>query len=120
MGLLVGALLMNTLVLGVNVAFIAMADPSMNHGQMIALLQLIGSNPIAPIVLLGHNVLVVALLILGIGFWRAGIGPRWAAAAIALCGPVDIIGGFIPSEAAGIVASALSNALFIAGFAAQA
>ncbi|MGN8024815.1 hypothetical protein [Microbacterium sp. 22242] len=117
-GLVLWSLLSNTLLLGLNVAFIAMADPSLDRGQMSALMRVIGGSPLAPVALSGHDVLVVAFVALGVGFWRAGLGPRWAGAAIALCGLVDLAGGFF-GEMGDLVGSILSNGLMIAGFAAE-
>jgi|GEM_PF-3074926 len=117
-GLVLWALLSNTVLLGVNAAFIAMSDPSLDRGQMSTLLGVIGGSPLAPVALSGHGLLVVAFVVLGIGFWRAGLGPRWAGAAIALCGLADVAGGFF-GETGDLVGSVLSNGLMIAGFAAE-
>jgi len=118
-GLALYALLANTVLLGVNIAFVAMADPSLDGDQMTKLMGIIMSNPIAPVVLGGHLVLVAAFLLYGLGLSRAGIGPVWGAVCIALCGVVDAIGGMV-SDAADTWAGLASDTIMITGFATMA
>ncbi|WP_156138807.1 hypothetical protein [Microbacterium mangrovi] len=102
-----------------NIAFQALAAPSLDRAQMVHATEQIMASPLAPVALTGHYVLVLAAVMLGVGFWRAGVGPRWAAIAIALCGPVDALAGVFGS-AGDLVGGILSNALLIGGFAAEA
>lgn len=118
MALVLWSMLANTLLLGVNAVFLAMSDPALDGSAMAAAVSRTTASPIAPLALTGHYVLVLGLLVLGIAFWRSGVGPRWAAVAIASCGVVDAVGGAL-GPSGELVGGIVSNALFIAGFAAQ-
>ena len=100
---------------GVNTVFLAMTDPVLDRPAMVRLLDTLMHSPLAPVILSGHVVLVLGVLLLGIGLWRGGVGPRWAAVAIGLSGVVDW--GLSPL---GEVSSIVSNALLVAGFGAHA
>ena len=119
LALMLWSVVTNTLLVGVSVAFQGLSDPSLDSGQMREAVIAIMANPLAPLALTGHYVMVFAALALGIGFWRAGIGPRWAAVAVAACGLVDAAGGYL-GPVGEVVGSILSNALIITGFAAEA
>lgn len=100
---------------GVNVVFLAMTDPALDRPAMVRLLDTLMHSPLASVLLSGHVVLVLAVLLLGAGLWRAGVGPRWAAAAIGLAGIADAA-----LSPFGEVSSIVSNGLMIAGFGAHA
>ena len=114
------AMLANTLLLGVNVAFLAMSDPTLDRGAMVTAVNTVQHSPLGPVALTGHFVLVIAFLVLGIGFWRAGIGPRWAAALVALCGVVDATEDLWGSAGHVLVGIVISDGMMTAGFAAIA
>lgn len=101
---------------GINVMFIAMIDPSMDRAAMVGLLDTLTQNPLALPILAGHYLLVLGLLLLALGLWRAGIGPRWAAASLGLAGVADAALSVAPLPEE--VGSVVSNALLIAGSAA--
>ncbi|CAL8970192.1 hypothetical protein CELL_00710 [Cellulomonas sp. T2.31MG-18] len=115
LGLALWSFLANAALVGVNTVFVAMTDPAVDHHAMVQLLDTLMTSPFALVLLSGHWVLVVAFLLLGAGLWRAGVGPRWAAAAIGLCGVVDMA-----LSPLGDVSSIVSDLLMLAGFAAQA
>ncbi len=112
------AMLANTLLLGVNVAFLAISGPGLDRGAMISAIKAVERSPLAPIAITGHYVLVIAFVLLGIGFWRAGIGPRWAAVLIALCGVVDSAEGLLGSTGHMLLGIVISDGMLIAGFSA--
>ena len=85
---------------------------------MISAIKAVERSPLAPIAITGHYVLVIAFVLLGIGFWRAGIGPRWAAVLIALCGVVDSAEGLLGSTGHMLLGIVISDGMLIAGFAA--
>lgn len=101
---------------GINLVFIAMVAPSMDRAAMVHLFDTLTQNPLALPILAGHYLLVLGLLLLGVGLWRAGVGPRWAAASLALAGLADVALSMVPLPEQ--VGSIVSNALLIAGSAA--
>lgn len=101
---------------GINVVFMAMVDPSMDRAAMVKLFDTMTHSPLALPILAGHYLLVLGLLLLGLGLWRAGVGPRWAAASLGAAGLADVALSMVPlPEEAG---SVISNALLIGGSAA--
>jgi hypothetical protein len=114
-GVILWAMLTNTVLLGVNIMFLSMTDPSLDPGQMAKLLDALNANPLAAVVLTGHYVLVVGAVLLGLGLWRAHIGPVWAAVFIAVCGLVDAVGDFF-GPVGGVVGGGVSDAMLIVGF----
>lgn len=115
LGLALWSFLTNAALVGVNTVFVAMTDPAVDHRAMVQLLDTLMASPVAMVLLSGHWVLVVAFLLLGAGLWRAGVGPRWAAAAIGLCGVADLA-----LSPLGEMSSIVSDLLMLAGFGAQA
>lgn len=115
LGLSLWSFLTNVALVGANAMFWSMTEPGMEPSPMVRLLESLHTNPLAPVMLSGHFVLVLGVLLLGIGLWRAGIGPRWAAAAIGLAGVADVA-----LSPFGELGSIVSNALVLAGFGAQA
>jgi len=116
LGITLVAMLANTALLGVNVLFLSMTSPSLDQAQMAALIGSLVANPFAPVLLSGHYVLVVGFVLVGLGLWRAGIGPAWAAWFVALCGVVDAVGGMF-GAIGDQIAGAVSDGMMIAGFA---
>jgi hypothetical protein len=117
-GLILWAMLADTALLGVNIVFVAMTDPSLDSAQMERLIGVITTNPMGLALITGHYVLVAGYVLLGLGLWRAHIGPVWAAVFIAACGLIDALGDFF-GPVGGIVVGGVSDAMLIAGFGAM-
>ena len=99
---------------GINVMFWVMTKPGMNHAAMVNLLNGLehGSAVAAPL-LAGHYLFAVGVVLLGIAVWRARLAPRWAGIPVALFPISDVA-----LSAAGDIASLISDAIGVVGFAA--
>jgi Domain of unknown function (DUF4386) len=100
---------------GINVMFWVMTKPGMNHAAMVNLLNGLeqhGSAVLAVPLLAGHYVFAVGVVLLGIAVWRARLAPRWAGILVALWPVSDVA-----LSSAGDLASLISDAIGIAGFA---
>lgn len=100
---------------GINVMFWVMTKPGMNHAAMVNLLNGLqhGSAVAAAPLLAGHYLFAVGVVLLGIAVWRARLAPRWAGILVALWPVADVA-----LSSAGDLASLISDAIAIAGFAA--
>jgi Domain of unknown function (DUF4386) len=100
---------------GINVMFWVMTKPGMNHAAMVNLLNGLehGSAVAGAPLLAGHYLFAVGMVLLGIAVWRARLAPRWAGILVALWPVSDIA-----LSSAGDLASLVSDAIGIAGFAA--
>jgi hypothetical protein len=100
---------------GVNIMFYEMTSPNLNKSAMASLLDTLSNGPaIAAPLLLGHFVLAIGMLLLGIGVWRSRAFPRWAGPCIVLWIVVDILIGSAPVNH--VVADIASNAFALIGF----
>ncbi|QGF23180.1 hypothetical protein [Raineyella fluvialis] len=115
--LLYYGLLANIALGGLNVMFLAMADPRMDRAAMVQLFDRMTREPVVGPLLAGHYLMALGALLLGLGLWRGGVGPRWAAAAVGLSGVTDAALGMVAPD---LVASVVSNGLLIGGFVAYA
>ena len=100
---------------GINVMFWVMTMPGMNHAAMVNLLNGLqhGSAAAAAPLLAGHYLFAVGVVLLGVAVWRARLAPRWAGILVALWPVTDVA-----LSSAGDLASLVSDAIAIAGFAA--
>ncbi|SDB92752.1 hypothetical protein GA0111570_10967 [Raineyella antarctica] len=118
LALLYYGLVANVALVGLNVMFVAMADPAMDRVAMVALFERMTHETTIVIPLLaGHYLMAAGALLLGLGLWRGGVGPRWAAVAVGLAGVTDALLGSVGLEEVG---SVVSNALLVCGFVAYA
>jgi hypothetical protein len=100
---------------GINAMFWVMTKPGMNHAAMVNLLNGLQHGPAvagAPL-LAGHYLFAVGMVLLGVAVWRARLAPRWAGILVALWPVADIA-----LSSAGDMATLVSDAIGIAGFAA--
>ena len=99
---------------GVNLAFWAMTDPSLDRSQMIALLRVIMGTPAvgAPL-LIGHYVFGLGIVALGVAMIRSRLFPRWTGYAVVASLVVDMVFGALPVP--GEIADVLSDGLLVAG-----
>ena len=113
------ALLLNAVLLGVNVVFWQLADPATGRDVAVGGIDAVTGSPAAPVLISCHYLLVLGTLLLGAGLWRAGFGPRWAAAFVALCGVVDAVFGSF-GDTADLIGGIVSDVMLIAGLCAYA
>ena len=100
---------------GINVMFWEMTKPGMNRTAMINVLNGLehgSALPGAPL-LAGHYLFALGVVLLGIALWRARIAPRWAGILVALFPVSDVA-----LSPAGDIASLVSDAIGVVGFAA--
>ncbi len=100
---------------GINVMFWVMTKPGMNHAAMVNLLNGIehGSAVAGAPLMAGHYLFAVGMVLLGVAVWRARLAPRWAGILVALWPVSDVA-----LSSAGDLASLISDAIGIVGFAA--
>jgi hypothetical protein len=75
--------------------FVQMATDVADQAQMVALMNRIQGDPAWLPITLTLAGFDIGLLLLGIGLWRARVGPRWAAAGIVLAIALFFIGNII-------------------------
>lgn len=99
---------------GVDLAFWAMTDPTLDRSTMLALLRVIMGNPAvgAPL-LIGHYILGLAIVSLGVAMIRSRLFPRWTGYAVVASLVVDMVLGTLPVP--GEIADVLSDGLLVAG-----
>lgn len=100
---------------GINAMFWVMTKPGMNHAAMVNLLNGLqhGSAAAGAPLLAGHYLFAVGVVLLGVAVWRARLTPRWAGILVALWPVSDVA-----LSSAGDMASLVSDAIAVAGFAA--
>ena len=100
---------------GVNAMFWVMTKPGMNHAAMVNLLNGLqhGSAVLGAPLLAGHYLFAVGMVLLGVAVWRARLTPRWAGILVTLWPVSDVV-----LSSAGDMASLVSDAIAVAGFAA--
>ncbi|MFF7601837.1 hypothetical protein [Streptomyces mirabilis] len=96
--------------------FAANAAVGVDHKAASKLLDNITDTPqFVPFLVLGLLGGIVAMVCLGIALWRTHAVPRWAAVALIVYGPANVL-----TADAGSVPFAMANALLLAGFTACA
>jgi hypothetical protein len=113
--LIIYGLVTQAAVFGINVMFWVMTKPGMNHAAMVNLLNGLQHGPAAagaPL-LAGQYLFALGVVLLGVAIWRARLAPRWAGILVALWPVADIA-----LSSAGDMATLVSDAIGIAGFAA--
>jgi hypothetical protein len=99
---------------GVNLAFWAMSDPSLDRSAMLALLRVImGSPAVGAPLLIGHYIFGLGIVALGVAVIRSRLFPRWTGYAVIASLLVDMVLGTLPVP--GEIADVLSDGLLIAG-----
>jgi hypothetical protein len=100
----------------VSIDFMVRAAVDTDRDSSVRLMHDLTSTPQFPVFLIvGLAGGVVALVCLGVGLWRSGAIPRWAAAALIVYQPANVL-----LADAGPVPSALAHALLLIGFTACA
>jgi hypothetical protein len=94
---------------------VSMAQGSADRGELATALDESMSSPAGIFSAMGLLGTVVGLLLLTIGLWRAGVGPRWVPAALAAFLVIEFVGTAITPWA-----SAAGGALYLASFGALA
>lgn len=110
------ALIATTALSGINLVFWEMAKPGQNHAAMVTLLNGLQHESVGLFLLIGHYLLAIGFVLLGIAVGRAKLAPRWAWILVILFPVVDVVAGFTPLD--GIVSDVLSDACGVVGFAA--
>lgn len=100
---------------GISLAYLSMAADAPNRSVHAAVMESIESGPAVAFMAMGVIGTVLGILLLGIGLWRAKVGPRWV-------GPV--LGAFLVVEFGGSAVSEwtapLSGLLYLAALTALA
>ena len=114
--ILYGLVMAHAALVGVNLVFHAMTDPSLDRNQMVRLGNvLMHEIPVGAPLLLGHYVFAVGLICLGIAIIRSQAHPRWTGVAIIAGLVCDMVLGSLPLPAD--IGAVVSDALLVAGFA---
>ncbi|MGN6301974.1 MAG: hypothetical protein ACTHN8_12900 [Angustibacter sp.] len=96
---------------GVSLTWIVMAHDAAHPDADAALFHQLQGSPVMAFSLLGLVGTVLGLVVLGVGLFRSGTGPRWVGPALWAFVLVEFVGGAISSWA-----SYLSSALLLAAF----
>ncbi len=94
---------------------VSMAQGDADRGALVTALDEYRSSPAGLFSALGLLGTVLGLLLLTIGLWRSGVGPRWVPAALAAFLVVEFLGAAITPRA-----SAIGGVLYLASFSALA
>ncbi|WP_153394572.1 DUF4386 family protein [Ornithinicoccus halotolerans] len=94
---------------------VSMAQGTADRAALETALQEYQNSPVAIFSAMGLLGTVVGLILLTVGLWRAGVGPRWVPAALAAFLLVEFIGTAIT-----VWATAAGSALYLASFGALA
>jgi hypothetical protein len=103
---------------GVQYIFYEASAPGVDRHAVATFVGQATRDPIGAPLVFGHMVFVLGILLLAIGLFRGGVGPRWAAVCLGLGPMLDAILGSagLENTATGtLVATVLSDAVFIAG-----
>jgi len=113
--ILYGLVMAHAALVGVNLVFYTMTDPSLGHGQMVRLGGvLLHEAPVGGPLLLGHYVFSIGIVALGIAVIRSGRYPRWTGIALIIALVTDMSLGSVPTP--DHVGDLVSEAFLVAGF----
>jgi hypothetical protein len=98
---------------GISLVYVVMSHDEAHRAAYGHLVDLLGTSPVMIFSLLGLAGFVVGLLLLSIGLFRAGVGPRWTGPAVWVFLVVEFVGTALSPSA-----SYLSSAVLLAVFAA--
>ena len=111
-----GVALAHLALAGLQLMLWAMASPGVDRAAMVSFLNKTSQTPAALPLVLGHELFALGVIVLGIAVWRSGFGYRWAGPLASLGVILDIVLGTV--GAPDLVASVVSDGLFVVGFAA--
>ena len=114
--MLYGLVMAHAALVGVNLVFHAMTDPSLDRVQMVRLGGvLMHEVPVGAPLLLGHYVFAIGVVSLAIAIIRSRAHPRWTGFALIAGLVSDMVLGSLPLPAD--IGAVVSEALLVAGFA---
>lgn len=113
--MLYGLVMAHAALVGVNLVFHAMTDPSLDRNQMVRLVNLLMHEvPVGAPLLLGHYVFAIGVVSLAIALIRSGAQPRWTAFALIVGLICDMVLGSLPLPAD--IGAIVSEAFLVVGF----
>lgn len=114
--ILYGLVMAHAALVGVNLVFYAMTDPSLDRNQMVRLGDVLMHDvPVGAPLLLGHYVFAIGVVSLAIAIIRSGAHPRWTGIALIAALVSDMVLSSLPLAAD--IGAVVSGALLVAGFA---
>jgi hypothetical protein len=113
--ILYGLVMAHAALVGVNLVFYTMTDPSLDPGQMVRLGDVLLHEPAvgAPL-LFGHYLFSIGIVALGIAVIRSGLYPRWTGIALIVALVTDMALGSAPLP--DHIGDVVSEVFLVAGF----